>query len=193
MKTYATDNLPVILQNFIADYSKVYRSGLIFTVNQRLAGFSDKSKLNTLIQQTFKINKRQAGAVIADADGKIDSAKECRANHIKQLESKLKSAKDWLRKAEKALKDARKHYSGKWQAQKQSTNLKLYCYLDTRQTSWQRKRFAIHHKKRYITHLDRQIAVNNLIVSSWDLKVKPAGIRYFSSTVLPSRFAFQNA
>lgn len=101
MKTYATDSLPVILQNFIADYSQVYRSALIFTVNQRLAGCNDKSKLNTLIQQTFKINKRQAGAVVADADGKIDSAKECRANHAKQLEGRLKSAKDWLRKAER--------------------------------------------------------------------------------------------
>lgn len=157
MKTYATDNLPVILQNFIADYSKVYRSALIFVVNQRLAGFSDKSKLNTLIQQTFKINKRQANAVIADADGKIDSAKECRANHVKQLEGKLKSARTWLSKAEKSLKDARKHYAGNWQNKKQSTNLKLFCYLDTRQTSWQSKRFAIHHKKRYITHLERQI------------------------------------
>lgn len=157
MKTYATDNLPVILQNFIADYSKVYRSALIFAVNQRLAGFADKSKLNTLIQQTFKINKRQAGAVIADADGKIDSAKECRTNHVKQLEGKLKSALNWLRKAEKSLKDARKHYAGKWQNKKQSTNLRLFCYLDTRKTSWQSKRFTIHHKKRYITHLERQI------------------------------------
>jgi hypothetical protein len=75
MKTYVADNLPIILQNFIADYSKVYRAVLIFTVNQRLAGFSDKSKLNTLIQQTFKINKRHAGAVIADADGKKASRK----------------------------------------------------------------------------------------------------------------------
>jgi IS605 OrfB family transposase len=111
-----------------------------------------------LIQQTFKLNKRHAGAVIADADGKIDSAKECRANHIKQLEGKLKSAATWLRKAEKSLRDARAHYSGKWESKKQSTNLKLYCYLDSRQTSWQRKRFAIHHKKRYITHLELQIA-----------------------------------
>ncbi|MEQ8464583.1 hypothetical protein [Coleofasciculus sp. E1-EBD-02] len=157
MKTYATDNLPVILQNFIADYSKVYRSALIFAVNQRLLRFSDKSKLNTLIQQTFKINKRQAGAVIADADGKIDSASNCRANHVKHLEGKLKSALVWLRKAEKSLKDSRKHYSGKWHNKKQSTNLKLFCYLDTRQTSWQSKRFTIHHKKRYITHLERQI------------------------------------
>jgi IS605 OrfB family transposase len=110
-----------------------------------------------LIQQTFKINKRQAGAVIADADGKIDSASNCRANHVKHLEGKLKSALVWLRKAEKSLKDSRKHYSGKWHNKKQSTNLKLFCYLDTRQTSWQSKRFTIHHKKRYITHLERQI------------------------------------
>jgi IS605 OrfB family transposase len=177
MKTYATDNLPVILQNFIADYSKVYRSALIFAVNQRLAGFSDKSKLNTLIQQTFKINKRQAGALIADADGKVDAAKKCRANHIEQLEGKLKSAKDWLRKAEKALKDARKHYSGKWQDKKQSTNLKLFCYLDTRQTSWQRKRFAIHHKKRYVTHLERQVAA--LKLAQVRVTVSKQGEAYF--------------
>jgi IS605 OrfB family transposase len=158
MKTYVADNLPIILQNFIADYSKVYRAALMFTVNQRLAGFSDKSKLNTLIQHTFKINKRHAGAVIADADGKIDAASWCHSNHIKQLEGKLKSAKNWLRKVEKLLKDSQKHYLGNWQNKKQSTNLKLFCYLDSRQTSWQRKRFAIHHKKRYISHLERQIA-----------------------------------
>jgi hypothetical protein len=158
MKTYATDTIPILLQDFIADYSKVYRSALIFAVNHRLAGFADKAKLNTLIQSEFKINKRQAGAIIADADGKIDSAQECRSNHIKQLEGKLKSANTWLSKAEKALKDSKKHYSGKWAKKKQSTKLKLYCYLDTRQTSWQQKKFAIHHKKRYITHLERQIA-----------------------------------
>lgn len=95
--------------------------------------------------------------MIADADGKIDSASNCRANHVKHLEGKLKSALVWLRKAEKSLKDSRKHYSGKWHNKKQSTNLKLFCYLDTRQTSWQSKRFTIHHKKRYITHLERQI------------------------------------
>ncbi len=177
MKTYATDNLPNILQNFIADYSKVYRSALVFAVNQRLAGFSDKSKLNTLIQQTFKINKRQAGAVIADADGKIDSVALCRANHIRQLDSKLKSACCWLRQTEKSLKDARKHYSGRWKDKKQSTNLKMFCYLDTRQTSWQRKRFAIHHKKRYIAHLERQIA--SLRLAPLRVTISKQGEAYF--------------
>ncbi len=43
MKTYVADDLPNILQNFIADYSQVYRSALVFAVNQRLTGFSDKS------------------------------------------------------------------------------------------------------------------------------------------------------
>ena len=50
MKTYATDNLPVILQNFIADYSKVYRSALIFAVNQRLAGFSKHSRSTNVMR-----------------------------------------------------------------------------------------------------------------------------------------------
>lgn len=158
MKTYVTDNLNNLLTNYISDYSKVYHRALVFVVNQRLDGFADKSKLNSLVQTQFGLNKRQANAVITDADGKIDSAKECKSDHVKQLEGKLKSAKDWLKKAEKALKDSRKHYHAKnWKNKNQSTNLKLFCYLDTKCTSWQSKRFAIHHKKRYITHLERKI------------------------------------
>lgn len=157
MKTYVTDNFPVVMKNFIADYSRIYRDALVFTVNQRLAGFSDKSKLNTLIQAEFGLNKRQSGSVIADADGKIEAAKECRKNHIKLLEGKLKSAQAWLKKAEKSLKDSRKHYAGNWQNKKASTNLKLFCDIDKRKNSWQMKRFAIHHKKRRIVHLERQI------------------------------------
>lgn len=157
MKTYVSDNLPPILRNYIADYSKVYRSALLFAVNERLCGFADKTKLNTAIQRRFQINKRQAGAVIFDADGKIEAAMACRTNHIKMLEGKLKSAKTWLKKAEKSLKDSKKHYSGKWQKKACSTNLRLFCDIEKRKTSWQMKRFAIHHKKRRITHLERQI------------------------------------
>lgn len=158
MKTYVTDNLPVILQNFITDYSKVYRSALVFVVNHRLAQTIPKSDLNTVIQQRFKLNKRHANAVITDAEGMISSAKECRANHIKQLEGKLKSAIDWLKKAEKQIKDSRKFYSlVSWHSKKSAPHLKLYCYLDSKHTSWQSIKFRIHHKKRYVVHLQCQV------------------------------------
>jgi len=124
VKTYVTDNLPVVLQNFIADYSKIYRSALVFAVNHRLAFDTSKSELNTIIQQEFKLNKRHVNSVITDADGMIGSAKLCRANHVKQLEGKLKSATDWLKKSEKKLKDSRKFYSAaRWQSKTRLASL----------------------------------------------------------------------
>ncbi len=75
MKTYVTDKLPVILQNFISDYSKIYRSALVFTVNTRLTSDTSKSDLNTVLQKQFGLMKRHANAVITDADGMIGSAK----------------------------------------------------------------------------------------------------------------------
>lgn len=56
------------------------------------------------------------------------------------------------------MKDSRKHYhANNWKNKSQSTHLKFFCYLDTKRTSWQVKRFTIHHKKRYILHLERKI------------------------------------
>lgn len=159
LKTYATDDLPLVLQNFIQDYSEIYQKALVDTVNRRLCfACESKSELNTYLQLEYSINKRQANDVITEADGMIGSAALCRANHIKQLQGKLKSAEDWLRKKEKSLRDSRKFYRSKnWQVKKVSPKLKFACYLDSRKTSWQQIRFAIHHKKRYIAHLKRKI------------------------------------
>jgi hypothetical protein len=63
-------------------------------------GFN-KSTWNTHLQKAYKINKRHAHGVIASAKGQVESAKECRKNHIKQLEWKLKSANNCLKKSEK--------------------------------------------------------------------------------------------
>ncbi len=158
MKTYVTDELPLILQNFISDYSKIYRSALVFTVNTRLTSDTSKPDLNPVLQKQFGLMKRHANAVITDADSMIGSAKECRVNHIAQLEGKLKSAKEWLRKKSKSLKDSQKFYRAKnWHSKKSAPNLRLSCYLDSRQTTHQSIKFSIHHKKRYIAHLERQI------------------------------------
>ncbi len=84
----------------------MYRVALVDAVNRRFAGETDKAKLNAALQQAHGINKRHANAAITEAEGMIASAKECRANHIKQLEGKLKAAQDWLKKKVKHLKDS---------------------------------------------------------------------------------------
>lgn len=91
--------------------------------------------------------------------GKVDSASLCRTNHIKQLESKLRAAKEWLSKAEKKIKLARKFYAKKnWHHSKTGCNFPLATTLETRKTNWQQTKFTIHNKKRYIYKLKRAIA-----------------------------------
>lgn len=159
MKTYTTDALPNSLTAFLNDYSRVYRSALVNAVNQRLEGERDKSKLNTWLQHTHLINKRHANAVITQADGMIQSTRECRKLHIKQLEGKLKSAREWLKNAEKRLRNAHRFYSKQnWRLSKTGCQFPLSCYLDSRRTNWQSLRFNLHHKKRYILSLERKIA-----------------------------------
>lgn len=179
MKTYVTDELPGNLQRFISDYSKIYQTALVETVNYRLKypDFS-KSELNTGLQTAYQINKRQANAIITDADGMIVSARECRTNHIKQLEGKLKSAQDWLKKKSKQLLDSKKFYHHKkWQDKKASPKLRLSCSLEHRCTTWQCLKFQIHHKKRYIAHLERKIA--HLKTVAIRVKIPKARYAYF--------------
>jgi len=72
-------------------YAPIYRQAVCETVNHLLSGETfNKSQCNTHLQQIYRINKRHANGVIADALGKVSSAKESRQNHIKQLQGKLK-------------------------------------------------------------------------------------------------------
>ena len=133
-------------------------------VNQLLSGAKfNKSAWNTHLQKSYGINKRHANGVISDAKGRVGSAKECRTNPIKQVEGKVKSAKKWLKTAEKKLNDARKFYGKKprgcrdWRDSKTGCRYPLSCSLQHRNTNWQNLRFQIHNKKRYIAHLERKI------------------------------------
>jgi hypothetical protein len=91
--------------------------------------------------------------------GKVDAATECRANHIKQLESKLKSAQAWISKASIRLKLGRKFYAKKnWQSSKTGCSYPLATNLVTKKTNWDQTKFNLHHKKRYIYKLSKQIA-----------------------------------
>ena len=144
---------------FLTAYARLFRQAVCETVQHLLSesGFN-KSTWNTYLQETYQINKRHANGAIASAKGQVESAKECRKNHIKQLQGKLKSANQWLKKSEKKLKDARKFYRKKsWEDSKNGCGFPLSCSLKYKETNWQNLRFQIHHKKRYIYHLTKKI------------------------------------
>ena len=163
---------------FLTAYAPIFRSAVCETVQHLLSGNDfKKSTWNTHLQEAYQINKRHANGVIASASCQVESAKECRKNHIKQLEGKLKSANDWLKKSEKKLKDARKFYRKKnWENSKTGCGFPLSCSLkyvprpgkfsdsdvagaegQKKDTNWQNLRFQIHQKKRYIYHLTKKI------------------------------------
>lgn len=159
------------LEMLLTEYACIFKAASIETIQhlQSLIGKFNKSTWNTHLQKMYGISKRQAGGVIASSEGKLDSAKECRKRHIKQLEQKLKSAKEWLRKATKKISLGQKFYRKKnWRNSKTGCNFPLSSFLDNRQTNWQRLRFAIHHKQRYVDKLVKQISC---------LKVAPVHVK----------------
>lgn len=85
---------------FLTAYAPVFRQAVCETVEHILSKSSwNKSNWNTHLQKAYQINKRHANGVISAAKRSVDSAKQCRQNHIKQLQVKLKSAEKWLKKS----------------------------------------------------------------------------------------------
>jgi len=144
---------------FLNEFATIFHAAACETVNLLLSDREfNKSQWNTHLQNTYGINKRHANGVISFAKGAVDSAKECRANHIKTLTGKLKSIEDWIKKAETKLKNARKFYRKKnWQQSKSGCVFPLDYSLQYRNTNWQYLRFQIHNKKRRRNHLRKQI------------------------------------
>ena len=144
---------------FLFDYSKIFRAAACETVNYLLSRSKfDKSFWNAYLQKTYRINKRQANGVISSAKGRVSSAVECRAEHLKVLKNKLTSAKKWLKKSEKKLNSSQKFYSKKnWKNLKTSTLLPLSCSLKYKDTNYQHLKFQVHHKRRKIYLLTQQI------------------------------------
>lgn len=148
------------LEMLLTAFSSISHKATCETVNYLLVLTTkfDKSKWNTYLQTKYQINKRQSGGVIALAIGKVDSAKECRKNHVKQLEAKLKSASSWVSKAIKKLKLGQKFYVKKdWINSKKGCNFPLSSSLSNKRTNWQREWFKVHHKQRYIHTLVSRI------------------------------------
>jgi hypothetical protein len=146
---------------FLTCFAPIYRAACLETVAQlQLVGSGfNKASWNTYLQSRFGINKRHANGVIADSVGMLESAKECRQNHTAQLQGRLKSAQKWLKSAKKSLIDSKKHYRKKnWAKLKSSCRLRLSCSLKLRGTSWQDQSFRIHHKTRYIVHVERKLS-----------------------------------
>jgi IS605 OrfB family transposase len=144
---------------FLESFSPIYKSAVCETID-KLNSSDDfnKSKFNNYLQTQYGINKRHANGVISFASCKLDSAKECRVEHIKQLEGKLKSARLWLGKQLKKLKLASKFYSKKnWISSKTGCLFPLSCDLKTHKTNWQVTKFIVHNKKRYIYQLEQRI------------------------------------
>ncbi len=144
---------------FLDSFAPIFHSSACETVNHLLSDKDfDKSKWNTHLQNTYGINKRHANGVISHAKGAVDSAKECRINHIKTLKGKLKSIEKWIKKEETKLKNAQKFYRKKnWLHSKTGCNFPLSSSLQYRNTNWQYLRFKIHNKKRRLHHLKKQI------------------------------------
>lgn len=151
---------------FLAAYSPIVHAATCETVNHLLSVKKIKiSNWNTYLQQTYKINKRHASGIILDANGRVDSAKKCRENHVKQLEAKLKSAIAWVKTAYARLANAQKFYRKKnWQHSKTGCKYPLFCSLQSQAakfrglTNWQNLKFQIHHKKRYIHQKEKQLS-----------------------------------
>ena len=144
---------------FLYDYSAIFSQAEIETI-QALQGNDqwERSKWNTHLQQTYKINKRQANGVIASAKGRLDSSLECRKNHLKQLYGKLKSVKKWIKTTQSKISSAKKFYAKpNWKNSKSSCLLPAACYLDSGKTHLQGLRFRLHQKQRYKAHLERKI------------------------------------
>jgi len=149
------------LEMFLSAYTPIFHKAVCETVNLMMSGEEfNKSHWNTHLQTNYGISKRHANGVIASAKGAVDSAKECRISHIKTLEGKAKSCENWLKKAEKKLKLARKFYAKKnWQNSKNGCIFPLYSSLKYRQTNWQNLRFQSHNKKRKLTRYRQILAV----------------------------------
>ena len=171
------------LEMLLTAYSDISHRATSETVNHLLSENSklDKSKWNAHLQQKYSINKRQANGIITLAQGKVESAKECRASHIKQLNDKLKSARTWLKKSIKKLALARKFYAKpNWTSSQTGCNFPLSTSLSNRQTSWQRLRLTIHHKQRYINNL--QLRITDLKTAPIRVKVKRGEILIVGSS-----------
>jgi len=184
---------------FLTAYSSIYFHAVCETVNHLIKSYGvysqkdgkwinkysfEKSKWNTYLQNKYNIAKRHAAGIIADAQGKVSSATECKKEHIKTLKQKLKSAENWLKRKTKIIKQTNKFYNktkklkGKnrpiWQNAKQSCRMPLSSSIKYRKTNLNNLRFQVHNKKRYVNHL--KVKIQQLKTTPVEVKVPPGQV-----------------
>jgi IS605 OrfB family transposase len=154
---------------FLTAFAPIFKAAVCETVKKIFDSGIDKSKWNTHLQLKFGINKRQANGVISHALGKVNSASECRTNHLANLSGKLKSAEQWVTRQQKKIKKAQKFYSKKnWVNSKKCCGFPVSSNLETRKTNWHNLKFNLHHKQRYIYQLSKK----NEYLKNQPLRVK---------------------
>ncbi|MGA9381495.1 MAG: hypothetical protein WBV73_22275 [Phormidium sp.] len=147
------------MEMFLDSFAPVFRDAVCETVNFLLLGGEfNKSKWNTHLQQKCGISKRHANGVISYSKGLVDSAKECRTNHIKTLAGKANSIETAIKGIDNKVKSGRKFYAKKnWQNSKTGCSLYLSCNLQTRKTNWHGLKFERHQKLRRLHRIKQQI------------------------------------
>ncbi len=131
--------LPRELHNLARDISRLVYPARCEYLNRYLKR-ENTNVINRELQPKYGINKRQVNAIRIEIKGAVDSAKECRKNHLTQIKDRIKSIKSWLKEQQKKL-----------------AKLPLACCLRTRRTLQTNRRFAIHHKKRKLAQLENQL------------------------------------
>lgn len=150
---------------FLEVYAPIYRKAVCETVNKILSGQEfGKSKWNTHLQQSYGLTKRHANGIIADAQGKVSSARECRLEHLKTLSIQIKSSKQWLKRKALTIKQTTSFYNKRdrlgrltWMNSKTSTKMPLSCSLESKTTNISNVRFQVHNKKRYLDILESRL------------------------------------
>ncbi|MEQ8757381.1 MAG: IS200/IS605 family accessory protein TnpB-related protein [Coleofasciculus sp. G1-WW12-02] len=128
-----------------------------------------KSRLNTQLQLSSDINKRQANSIIAYVEGAVKSAKECRSNHLKLLQGKLKHTTEVIENLEKKIK-AHSYYLQAVEQVNRGKKKKVPKSLKPKYpdacprrcahhlTLYRQAQVKLHHKKRYTHKLKQNIA-----------------------------------
>lgn len=132
-----------------------------------------KSNLNTLIQQTFSVNKRHANGAIAFVTGEVSSTEQCHKRHLEVLKAKVKGCKDIITSLEKRLKEHRKYIkkvetynksiktTGKTKKLTVKPEFDLACPINGKQhgkTYWQLAKFKFHQKKRQLAMFQSRLS-----------------------------------
>lgn len=125
-----------------------------------------KLECNKELQSKFNVNKRWAGSIYTEVQGIVSNIDKNKTNHIKLLESQIKSIKTDIIKREKQIKDFAKQENNlrKVGSQKGFSAIKLKikkaCNINAIQrqtTQLQDAKFGLHQKKRKLNLLENQL------------------------------------